>query len=91
MVGDLEAAQTIVVGVRKVSNCVFANKTELYGTSHRIMAEVTLDAVVSVGRWWRSCFFLVDWMITDMVSVRRNAASLPRPSATLVLEKSANI
>ena len=57
MGGDLEAAQTIVVGLGKVSNCDLANKTDLYGTSHRIMAEVTLDAVVSVGRWRRSCCF----------------------------------
>jgi hypothetical protein len=55
--GDLEAAQTMVVGLGKVSNCDLANKTELYGTSHRIMAEVTVDAVVSVGRWWRSFSF----------------------------------
>jgi len=34
---------------------------------------------------------LVDWMMTDMVSVRRNVASLPRQSATSVLTKSANI
>ena len=53
----MEAAQTIVVGLGKVSNCDLANKTDLYGTSHRIMAEVTVDAVVSVGRWWRSCCF----------------------------------
>ncbi len=46
--GDLEAAQTMVVRLGKVSNCDLANKTQLYGTSHRIMAEVTLDAVVSV-------------------------------------------
>jgi hypothetical protein len=45
---DLGAAQTIVVGLGKVSNCDLANKTELYGTSHRIMAEATVDAVVSV-------------------------------------------
>jgi hypothetical protein len=90
--GDVEAAQTIVVGLGKVSNFdCFANKTEAYGTSHCIMSEVTLDAVVSFGRWWRSCCFLVDWIITDMVSVRRNAGSLPRQSATLVLAKSANI
>jgi hypothetical protein len=55
--GDLEAAQTMVVGLGKVSNCDLANKTELYGTSHRIMAEVIVDAVVSVGRWWRSFSF----------------------------------
>jgi len=30
-------------------------------------------------------------MITDMVSVRRNAASLPGQSATFVLAKSANM
>ena len=35
--------------------------------------------------------FLVYWMITDIVSVRRNAASLPRQSATFVLAKNANI
>ena len=28
---DLEAAQTIVVGLGKVSNCDLANKTEAYG------------------------------------------------------------
>jgi hypothetical protein len=56
--GDLEAAQTMVVGLGKVLNCDLANKTELCGTSHRIMAEATVDAVVSFGRWWRSsCFF----------------------------------
>jgi hypothetical protein len=54
---DVEAAQTMVVGLGKVSNCDLANKTELYGTSHRIMAEATVDAVVSVGRWWRSFSF----------------------------------
>jgi hypothetical protein len=52
---DVEAAQTMVVGLGKVSNCDLANKTELYGTSHRIMAEVTVNAVVSVGCWWPSC------------------------------------
>jgi hypothetical protein len=55
------------------------------------MSEVTLDDVVSFGRWWRSCCFLVDWIITDMVSVRRNACILPRQIATLVLAKNANI
>jgi len=54
---DVEAAQTMVVGLGKVSNCDLANKTELYGTSHRIMAEVTVNAVVSVGCWWRSFSF----------------------------------
>ena len=90
--GDVEADSPIVVGLGKASNFdCFANKTEAYGTSHCIMSEVTLDAVVSFGRWWRSCCFLVDGIITDMVSVRRNAASLPRQSSTLVLAKSANI
>ena len=57
--GGEETARPIVVGFGKVSNFdCSANKTEAYGTSHCIMAEVTLDAVVSFGRWWRSsCFF----------------------------------
>ena len=67
----------MVVGLGKVSNCDLANKTELYGTSHRIMAEVTVDAVVSVVPGGGRAVFLVDWIMTDMVSVRRNAASLP--------------
>jgi hypothetical protein len=49
MTGDaVEAAYSMVVGPGKVSNSDLANKTELYGTSHRIMAEATVDAVVSV-------------------------------------------
>jgi hypothetical protein len=55
------------------------------------MAEETLDAVVSVVAGGGRAVFLVDWIITDMVSARRNAASLPRQSATLLLAKSSNI
>jgi hypothetical protein len=90
--GDVESNQSIVVGLENVSNFdCSANKTEAYGTSHCIMAEVTLDVVVSFGCWWRSSCFLVDWIINDMVSVRRNACILPRQIATLVLAKNANI
>ena len=83
--GDVETAQAIVVGLGKVSNCDLANITDLYGTSHCIMAEATVDAVVSVVAGGGRAVLLVDWMITDMVSVRRNVASLPRQSATSVL------
>jgi hypothetical protein len=55
------------------------------------MAEATVDAVVSVVPGGGRSLFLVDWMITDMVSLPRNAASLPRQSATSVLAKSGNI
>jgi hypothetical protein len=55
--GDVEAAQSMVVGLGKVSNCDLANKTELYGTSHRIMARVTVDAVVSVVAGGGRAFF----------------------------------
>ena len=55
----MEFKQSIVVGLEDVSNFdFFANKTAAYGTSHCIMAEVTLDVVVSFGCWWpSSCFF----------------------------------
>jgi hypothetical protein len=47
--GGEETACPIVIGLENVSNFdCSANKMEAYGTSHCIMAEVPVDAVVSV-------------------------------------------